>query len=161
MTIAGDGQPRSLGRTATAIQSLSPGYFPFVMATSIISTGTFLLGPSWLSRVLLVIASAGLVALSVALVIRLVLFRPSMAVGFHDPGRVFGFFAIAGRDGCARAPAGGRGPSAGHRDLADVVAAVWLVLRGRVDVVLTGHNPGRLQHAAAELDAVRSGWPLA
>jgi len=95
MTIAGDGQPRSLGRTATAIQSLSPGYFPFMMATSIISTGTFLLGPSWLSRVPPVIASAGLVALSVALVIRLVLFHPSVAVGFHDPGRVFGFLAIA------------------------------------------------------------------
>ncbi len=46
-------------RTA-AVQSLSPGYFPFVMATSIISTGTFSLGPSWLSRTLLVIASAGL-----------------------------------------------------------------------------------------------------
>jgi hypothetical protein len=61
MTIAGDGQSRSLRRTATAIQSLSPGYFPFVMATSIISTGTFLLGPSWLSRALLVIASAGLI----------------------------------------------------------------------------------------------------
>jgi hypothetical protein len=48
------------GSSATAIQTLSPGYFPFVMATSIISTGPFLLGPSWLSRVLLVIASAGL-----------------------------------------------------------------------------------------------------
>ena len=29
------------------------------------------------------------------------------------------------------------------------------------EVVLTGRNPGRLQHAAAEHDAVRSGWPLA
>ena len=64
MTIARDGQPRSLGRTATAIQDLSPGYFPFVMATSIISTGAFLLGLSWLSRVLLVIALAGLVGLT-------------------------------------------------------------------------------------------------
>ena len=69
MTIARDGQPRSLGWTAAAIQDLSPGYFPFVMATSIISTGAFLLGPSWLSRVLLVIALAGLAVLSVALVI--------------------------------------------------------------------------------------------
>jgi tellurite resistance protein TehA-like permease len=98
MTIV-EGQPRSAGRTATAVRSLSPGYFPFVMATSIISTGTFLLGPTWLSRVLLVIASAGLAVLSAALVIQLVLFRPSVAADFHDPGRVFGFFAIpAGMD---------------------------------------------------------------
>jgi hypothetical protein len=41
-TIAGAGPPRSLRRTATAIQGLSPDYFPFLMATSIISTGTFL-----------------------------------------------------------------------------------------------------------------------
>ena len=34
MTIARDGQPRSLRRTASAIQSLSPGYFPFVMAAA-------------------------------------------------------------------------------------------------------------------------------
>jgi hypothetical protein len=38
------------------------------MATSIISTGTFLLGPSWLSRTLLVIASAGFIVLIVAMV---------------------------------------------------------------------------------------------
>jgi hypothetical protein len=87
MTVAGGGQPRSLGRIAAAVQSLSPGYFPFVMATSIISTGTFLLGPSWLSRVLLVIASAGLAVLIVALVIQLLFFRPSLAAGFRDPSQ--------------------------------------------------------------------------
>jgi len=31
MTIAGQGQPRSLGRTATAIQSLFPGYFDVIV----------------------------------------------------------------------------------------------------------------------------------
>ena len=66
-------------RIAAAIQDLSPGYFPFVMATSIISTGTFLLGLSWLSRVLLVITLTGLVVLSVALVIQLIFFRPDLA----------------------------------------------------------------------------------
>jgi tellurite resistance protein TehA-like permease len=91
MTIARDGPGRSLGRAAAAIKNLDPGYFAFVMATSIISTGTFLLGPSWLSRALLAIASVGLAVLIVALVIRLVLFRPSVAADFHDPGRVFGF----------------------------------------------------------------------
>jgi tellurite resistance protein TehA-like permease len=128
MTIAAEGQPPSPGRTAAVIQSLSPGYFPFVMATSIISTGTFLLGPSWLSRVLLVIASGGLAVLSVALVIQLVLFRPSVSAGLRDPGQAFGFFAIAaGID-----VLGIRLAAAGHPlatgILAGVAAAVWLVL---------------------------------
>ena len=127
MTIAGDGPSRSLRRTAAAIQSLSPGYFPFVMATSIISTGTFLLGPSWLSRALLVIASAGLAVLSVALVIQLVLFRPSVAAGFHDPGRAFGFFAIAaGIDVLGIRLAASHPLATGI--LTGVAAAVWLVL---------------------------------
>jgi hypothetical protein len=88
------GQPRSLDRASAALQNLSPGYIPFVMATSIISTAGFLLGPSWLSRVLLVIASAGLAVLGVAVAVQLVRFRPGLVAGFHDPGRVFGFFAI-------------------------------------------------------------------
>ena len=119
---------RALGRTAATIQSLSPGYFPFVMATSIISTGTFLLGPSWLSRVLLVIASAGFVVLIVAQLIQLVFFRSSMAAGFRDPGRVFGFFTIA----AAMDVLGVRLAAAGHplatAILAAVAAALWLVM---------------------------------
>jgi tellurite resistance protein TehA-like permease len=122
------GQTRSLGRAATAIRDLHPGYFAFVMATGIISTGTFLLGPSWLSRTLLVVASAGLVVLSVALVIRLVRFRPNVAADVHAPERVFGFFTItAGLD-----VLGVRLSYAGHplatAILAGVAAAVWLLL---------------------------------
>jgi tellurite resistance protein TehA-like permease len=121
-------QARSLGRTATAIRDLHPGYFAFVMATGIISTGTYLLGPSWLSRALLVIASAGLVVLSVALVIRLALFRPYVAADVRAPDRVFGFFTItAGID-----VLGVRLAAAGHplitAILAALAAAVWLVL---------------------------------
>jgi tellurite resistance protein TehA-like permease len=121
-------QTRSPGRAATAIGDLNPGYFAFVMATGIISTGTFLLGPSWLSRALLVAASAGLVVLSVALVIRLVMFRPSVVADIHAPERVFGFFTItAGLD-----VLGVRFWYAGHplvtAILAGLAAAVWLVL---------------------------------
>jgi tellurite resistance protein TehA-like permease len=122
------GQTRSPGRAARAIRDLHPGYFAFVMATGIISTGTFLLGPSWLSRTLLVVASAGLVVLSVVLLIRLVRFRPSVAADIHAPERVFGFFTItAGLD-----VLGVRFSYAGHplvtAVLAAVAAAVWLVL---------------------------------
>jgi len=116
------------GLAARAIRDLHPGYFAFVMATGIISTGTFLLGPSWLSRTLLVVASAGLVVLSVALLIRLVRFRPSVAADIHAPERVFGFFTItAGLD-----VLGVRFSYAGHplvtAVLAAVAAVVWLAL---------------------------------
>jgi tellurite resistance protein TehA-like permease len=122
------GQAGPLGRTAAAIERLNPGYFAFVMATGIISTGTFLLGPSWLSRVLLVVASVGLVVLGTALVIRLIMFRPSVSADFASADRVFGFFTItAGLD-----VLGVRLAAAGHPVttviLACVAAAVWLVL---------------------------------
>jgi tellurite resistance protein TehA-like permease len=117
-----------LARTAAAVEGLSPGYFPFLMATSIISTASFLFGPSWLSRVLLVIASAALAVLIVALAIQLTLFRASVAAGLRDPAHVFGYFAIAaGMD-----VLGIRLAAAGHplatAILAGVAAAVWLAL---------------------------------
>jgi tellurite resistance protein TehA-like permease len=124
---AGD-QTRSPGRIALAIRDLDPGSFTFVMASGIVSTGAFVLGPSWLSQVLLVAASAGLAVLSVALVIRLVRFRPSVVADIHAPERVFGFFTItAGFD-----VLGVRFSYAGHplvtAILGGAAAAGWLVL---------------------------------
>jgi hypothetical protein len=67
MVTEGDGgRTRFGGRVAAAIRDPHPSYFAFVMATGIISTGAFLLGPSWLSQALLVIASIGFVALAAA-----------------------------------------------------------------------------------------------
>ena len=127
-TGAANAQPRPLSRAAAAIRDLDPGSFAFVMATGIISTGTFLLGPSWLSRALLAVASIGLVVLSVALAVRLVIFRSSVAADIHAPDRVFGFFTIvAGID-----VLGLRLQAAGHplatAILAGLAALVWLVL---------------------------------
>ena len=48
MSTEADTQARPASRAAAAVRDLHPGYFAFVMATGIISTGTFLLGPSWL-----------------------------------------------------------------------------------------------------------------
>ena len=137
------------------IQNLSPGYFPFVMATSIISTAAFLLGPSWLSRTLLVIGSAGFVVLGVAQVIQLILFRPGVAAVFSDPARVFSFFAIpAGTD-----VLGIRLAAAGHplvtAILAAVAAALWLVLTYAVPASLL---VARSQ--ASAVDAVNGTWLL-
>ena len=127
-TGAAGGQARSPGRAATAIRDLHPGYFAFVMATGIISTGTYLQGPSWLSRILLAAASIGLVVLSAALLARVAIFRSSVIADIQAPDRVFGFFTItAGAD-----VLGVRLAAAGHplatAILASAAAVVWLAL---------------------------------
>jgi tellurite resistance protein TehA-like permease len=98
------------------------------MATGIISTGTFLLGPSWLSRVLLVIASAGFAVLVAALVIQLARHRSRVVADFQAPDRVFGFFAITASCDLL----GTRYASAGHPMVTTVLgcvgAAAWLFL---------------------------------
>jgi tellurite resistance protein TehA-like permease len=125
---AGGGQARWPGRAGAAVRGLNPGYFAFVMATGIISTGTFLLGPSWLSQALLAAASAGLAVLAVALAARVAFFRSTVAADIRAPDRVFGFFTIsAGLDvlGVRLAVAGHPLPAA---ILAGLAAAMWLVL---------------------------------
>ncbi|MHB1595500.1 MAG: tellurite resistance/C4-dicarboxylate transporter family protein [Streptosporangiaceae bacterium] len=119
---------RAAGRAAVAVRDLHPGYFAYVMATGIISTGTSLLGPSWLSVALLAAASAGLLVLAVALAARLAFFRSNVAADIQAPERVFGFFTItAGLD-----VLGVRLALAGHplatAILAVLAAAVWLML---------------------------------
>jgi tellurite resistance protein TehA-like permease len=122
------GSTRSLSRTAVAIRDLHPGYFAFVMATGIISTATFTLGPSWLSRVLLVAASAGFVVLSAALMVRLVRFRSSVAADIRAPERVFGFFTIVAGIDVLGVRLGAAGHPMATAVLAALAAAVWLVL---------------------------------
>ena len=132
-----DGQARAAGRAAAAaVRDLYPGYFAFVMATGIISTGTFLLGPSWLSHVLLAATVAGLVVLTVALAARIAFFRSAVAADLRAPQRVFGFFTItAGID-----VLGVRLATAGHplvtAVLAAVSAIVWLLLTYGVPAAL-------------------------
>jgi tellurite resistance protein TehA-like permease len=119
---------RLLPKVATAIREMHPSHFSFVMATGIISTGTFLLGPSWLSQALFVVASMAFMLLVVMLVVWLVRYRSRAVAEFRAPKRVFGFFAIcAGTD-----VLGQRFALAGHpmvtTVLASAAAAVWLVL---------------------------------
>jgi tellurite resistance protein TehA-like permease len=128
VTTGSDAPAREPGKVAAAVRDLHPSYFAFVMATGTISTVTHLLGPSWLSQALLIVALAGFVVLAVALVARLVLFRSSVAADFRAPEQVFGFFTItAGLD-----VIGARLALAGHplvtAILAIVAAAIWLVL---------------------------------
>ena len=128
MSTDADRQPSPASRAARAVRELHPGYFAYVMATGIISTGAFLLGPSWLSLALLAAASAGLLVLGAALAARLVFFRSSVAADIQAPDRVFGFFTItAGLDvlGVRFALAGHPLPTA---ILAAIAGAIWLLL---------------------------------
>src|SRR5215469_1953199 len=135
------GRPLSLGRAATLIRDLNPDVFAFVMATGIISTGTFMFGPSWLSEALLVIASIGFVVLMVALVIRLARYRSRAVADFRAPERVFGFFAVSASCDVL----GTRFASAGHpivtTVLACLAATVWFVLTYAVPASLLLAGP--------------------
>ncbi len=128
MSTDADRQPSPASRAVRAIRDLHPAYFAFVMATGIISTGTHLLGPSWLSLALLAAASAGLLVLAVALAARLVYFTPRVIADFRAPERAFGFFTItAGLDvlGARFAVGGHPLPTA---ILAAIAATIWLLL---------------------------------
>jgi tellurite resistance protein TehA-like permease len=122
------GQPRPAGRVTTAVRDLDPGYFAFVMATGIISTGASELGPSWLSLALLAVACAGLVMLGAAVAARLVWFRSRLVAILRGPERAFAFFSIP----ASLDVVGARFASAGHplvtAILAGVAVAAWLLL---------------------------------
>ena len=121
-------QPWSTRSAAAAVRDLHPAYFAFVMATGIVSTGAYLLGPRWLSDALLIVAVAGLAVLTGALATRLIVYRDSVAADIKTPDRVFGFFAIpAGLD-----VLGVRFAAGGHPLVAAVLAIpaaiLWLLL---------------------------------
>jgi tellurite resistance protein TehA-like permease len=117
-----------MSAAARAVRDLDPGCFAFVMATGIVSTAAFLLGPSWLSRVFLVVACAGFVVLVAALAARLIRFPPGVLADLRAPERAFGFFTVpAGID-----VLGVRFAFAGHPVVTAVLAAcaavAWLPL---------------------------------
>jgi tellurite resistance protein TehA-like permease len=122
------GPPRPAGRVASIVGDLDPGYFAFVMATGIVSTGTSELGPSWLSLTLLAVACAGLVLLGAAAVARLVWFRSRLVANLRAPERAFTFFSIP----ASLDVVGTRFASAGHPLVTAILAAVaaitWLLL---------------------------------
>jgi len=116
------------GRASRAARDLPPACFAFVMATGIISTGTYALGPAWVSRTLLVAAIAGLALLAGMLVVRLWRYRPGVVADIRAPERTFGFFTVVAGINVL----GVRLQSAGHpmvtAVLAALAAAVWLGL---------------------------------
>jgi tellurite resistance protein TehA-like permease len=137
------------------VRDLHPAYFAFVMATGIVSTGAYMLGPRWLSDALLIVAVAGLTVLTVALVWRLFMFRSSVAADLRAPDRVFGFFTItAGLN-----VLGVRFAAAGH----PLAAAVLAVPAALAWLLLTYGVPASLllsRQRDSVLDGVDGSWLL-
>ncbi|MGH9919116.1 MAG: tellurite resistance/C4-dicarboxylate transporter family protein, partial [Nitrososphaerales archaeon] len=76
------------------LRPLVPGAFAVVMASGILSIGTALLGPSWLSRAFLVIAAVVFGACCLLSVLRLLGDRATVLAELRDPSRAFGYFAV-------------------------------------------------------------------
>ena len=115
------------GRAAKAIRDLPPAAFAFVMATGIVSAGTYTLGPVWVSRTLLTAATVGLVVLAGMLLVRLGRYRPNVAADARAPEKTFGFFTIVAGINVL----GVRFASAGHPTVTAGLAALGAgLLRG-------------------------------
>ena len=121
-------QGRSPGAAAAAVRDLNPRYFSLVMATGIVSTGAFLLGPAWLSRALLAVAAAGLIVLACALTARVVFFRARVTADIKAADRVFGFFTIPASLDVLAVRLSFAGHPLGTTALACLAALTWLLL---------------------------------
>lgn len=81
-------------RLHEATRTLSPGYFAMVMATGIVSIGLHAEHADLLSRILLVLATAGFLALLVLNARRLLRHRDEFVWDFTHPSRSFGFYTF-------------------------------------------------------------------
>ncbi|MBO0702232.1 MAG: tellurite resistance/C4-dicarboxylate transporter family protein [Candidatus Dormibacteraeota bacterium] len=110
------------------VADLDPACFAFVMATGIVSTGTLVLGLSWISIPLLPIAAAGYLLLCVLTAWRLVRFPGRVLGDASNEARAFGFFTfVAGGNvlGVRLDAAGLAGPALALMALS---AAAWVLL---------------------------------
>ena len=81
-------------RLSAAVRALPPGAFAFVMATGIVSSAFQLVGWTALSVLLAVLAAAGLVLLTAAMLWRIARFPAAVLADSTDPAHAFGFFTI-------------------------------------------------------------------
>lgn len=83
-----------MNRLRHAVETLTPGYFAFVMATGIISIGMKFENFPTLSFLLLVLCAAAYITLLGLTAWRLVAYRSAITADFLDPARAFGFFTF-------------------------------------------------------------------
>ncbi len=116
------------GVVARALATMDPGWFAWVMASGIVSVGTYLLGYPVLSEVVLGVTTAAFVGLAIAYLARVVFFWPFFRQSLRDPSTAMAYFTVvAGSDVLAT-----RFAMAGHPlvtlGLGAAAALVWVVL---------------------------------
>ncbi|OWY81723.1 tellurite resistance/C4-dicarboxylate transporter family protein [Rhodococcus sp. BUPNP1] len=119
-------------RLREEVRTLAPGYFAFVMAGGIVSTGLHLRGFHFASAALLIVSVIGYATLVAMSVWRFLAFRDEVRADLADSGRAFGFFTfVAGSN-----VLGVRLMMDGRHSTAAVLlagaAATWLVLENVV-----------------------------
>ena len=127
---------RHLDCGGMSVAALHPGYFALVMATGICSAALREIGQSTASAVLLAIAVACFVVLTIALGWRLVRYPRRVLDDLSAPDKAFAFFTVV----AACNVLASRLVADGHRVVASVLAiagaAVWLVLSYTIPVRL-------------------------
>lgn len=116
------------GLVGRALATLDPGWFAWVMASGIVSIGTFLLGYPVLSDVVFGVTVAAFIGLAVAYLARVALFWPFFRQSLRDPSTAMAYFTVvAGSNVLAT-----RFAMAGHAlvtlGLGAAAALVWVVL---------------------------------
>lgn len=122
-------------RLDAEVRGLPTGAFAFVMATGIVSTAFLLVGWDIVSYVMLIIAIASLIVLSVALVWRLVSHPDAVAKDAREPERAFGYFTIVAAINVVGVRLYSEAPVAAIV-LAIISVPIWLVLNYGVPAVL-------------------------
>jgi hypothetical protein len=115
-------------RTATAVETLTPGYFALVMASGIISVGMFLEGYDVVSYVLLGLCAGSFVVLLGLNAWRAVRFRHALVADFLAPERAFGFFTVVAGTNVLGVRLGVEGWYAATGVLLAFSGLLWLVL---------------------------------
>lgn len=136
------------------VASLDPGAFAVVMATAIVSSAMADLGLSGLSRAMLALAVALLLALGTALVWRLFGFGSRALADAQDPDKAFGYFTLTASASVIALGFAGHDKST-VLALSVVSAAMWLpLLYALPTLVLVGRR------ARSVLHDVNGGWLL-
>lgn len=91
---AGKSVPSTSNRLSAAVRTLPPGAFAFVMATGIVAAAFSLIGFSAVTWVLLAVAVLGLIALTSALVWRIVRHWDRVYADARNPAIAFGYATI-------------------------------------------------------------------
>ncbi len=151
------GAPADGARAPSAVASLHPAYFAFVMATGMVAIALHLQGARWLALTLTGIGSLGYAVLWVLSAARLVIAPRAMLRDLADHGRGVGYFTIVAATGVlgAQLVVIVRRPGVALA-LWWLAVALWLLLTYAVFTALTVK-----ERKPSLAEGIHGGWLLA